>query len=264
MARCTWRSPAAHPWRVARSPSLARRQQIVGRFSGEGEAVLPFMTHLNQVGQPGSTPRHQKGLSTCCHGEEPHVSVGVSSPNAAPSISIPTRLVPRQSRRVYVSRRLRVVRELKPAAGIAAVARAVQPECVGSHLDISCGCGWLAEDRRQRPAALTKKGARTGCYGLLLAAVWPGAFRSAVRCHRYSYSSRCRRPPAVAGAGSAAQARPVGSSLESTLCGYATWASLPLDVVEFRRVDHVLVLGLQLCLDSCCAALIRSSFIGRS
>jgi electron transfer flavoprotein alpha subunit len=41
--------------------------------SGEGEAVLPFMTHLNQVGQTGSTPRHQKGLSTCCHGEEPHV-----------------------------------------------------------------------------------------------------------------------------------------------------------------------------------------------
>jgi len=31
------------------------------------------MTHLNQVGQTGSTPRHPKGLSTCCHGEEPHV-----------------------------------------------------------------------------------------------------------------------------------------------------------------------------------------------
>jgi electron transfer flavoprotein alpha subunit len=28
---------------------------------------------LNQVGQTGSTPRHPKGLSTCCHGEEPHV-----------------------------------------------------------------------------------------------------------------------------------------------------------------------------------------------
>jgi electron transfer flavoprotein alpha subunit len=41
--------------------------------TGEGEAVLPFMTHLNQIGQTGSTPRHQKGLSTCCHGEEPHV-----------------------------------------------------------------------------------------------------------------------------------------------------------------------------------------------
>jgi electron transfer flavoprotein alpha subunit len=40
---------------------------------GEGEAVLRFMTHLNQIGQTGSTPRHPKGLSTCCHGEEPHV-----------------------------------------------------------------------------------------------------------------------------------------------------------------------------------------------
>jgi len=42
-------------------------------LSGEGEAVLRFMTHLNQIGQTGSTPRHAKGLSTCCHGEEPHV-----------------------------------------------------------------------------------------------------------------------------------------------------------------------------------------------
>ena len=31
------------------------------------------MSHLNQVGQTGSTPRHPKGLATCCHGEEPHV-----------------------------------------------------------------------------------------------------------------------------------------------------------------------------------------------
>jgi electron transfer flavoprotein alpha subunit len=41
--------------------------------AGEGQKVLEFMTHLNQVGQTGSTPRHQRGLSTCCHGEEPHV-----------------------------------------------------------------------------------------------------------------------------------------------------------------------------------------------
>jgi electron transfer flavoprotein alpha subunit len=40
--------------------------------SGEGEAVLGFMTHLNQIGQTGATPRHPKGLATCCHGEEPH------------------------------------------------------------------------------------------------------------------------------------------------------------------------------------------------
>lgn len=38
----------------------------------EGQESLSFMTHLNQVGQTGSSPRHPKGLSTCCHGEEPH------------------------------------------------------------------------------------------------------------------------------------------------------------------------------------------------
>lgn len=42
-------------------------------IAGEGQAVLPCLSHLNQVGQTGSTPRHSKGLSTCCHGEEPHV-----------------------------------------------------------------------------------------------------------------------------------------------------------------------------------------------
>jgi len=41
-------------------------------LSGEGQQVLSFMTHLNQIGQTGSTPRHSKGLATCCHGEEPH------------------------------------------------------------------------------------------------------------------------------------------------------------------------------------------------
>jgi electron transfer flavoprotein alpha subunit len=40
---------------------------------GENQPTLRFMTHLNQVGQTGATPRHPKGLSTCCHGEEPHV-----------------------------------------------------------------------------------------------------------------------------------------------------------------------------------------------
>jgi electron transfer flavoprotein alpha subunit len=52
--------------------SLGSSKSLVD-MSGEGEAVLPFMSHLNQVGQTGSTPRHAKGLSTCCHGEEPHV-----------------------------------------------------------------------------------------------------------------------------------------------------------------------------------------------
>ena len=51
--------------------SLGSTKSLVD-LSGEGQAVLPFLTHLNQVGQTGSTPRHAKGLATCCHGEEPH------------------------------------------------------------------------------------------------------------------------------------------------------------------------------------------------
>ena len=39
----------------------------------EAAAAFTFMSHMNQVGQTGSTPRHVKGLATCCHGEEPHV-----------------------------------------------------------------------------------------------------------------------------------------------------------------------------------------------
>lgn len=39
----------------------------------EAAAAFSFMSHMNQVGQTGTTPRHKKGLSTCCHGEEPHV-----------------------------------------------------------------------------------------------------------------------------------------------------------------------------------------------
>ncbi len=51
--------------------SLGSSKSLVDQ-SGEGQAVLPFLSHLNQVGQTGATPRHPKGLSTCCHGEEPH------------------------------------------------------------------------------------------------------------------------------------------------------------------------------------------------
>jgi electron transfer flavoprotein alpha subunit len=56
----------------ATGASLGSSKSLVDQ-SSEGEAVLPFMSHLNQVGQTGSTPRHPKGLATCCHGEEPHV-----------------------------------------------------------------------------------------------------------------------------------------------------------------------------------------------
>jgi electron transfer flavoprotein alpha subunit len=52
--------------------SLGSSKSLVDQ-GGEGQPVLPFLTHMNQVGQTGSTPRHPKGLATCCHGEEPHV-----------------------------------------------------------------------------------------------------------------------------------------------------------------------------------------------
>jgi len=51
--------------------SLGSSKSLVDQ-SGEGQAVLSFLSHLNQIGQTGTTPRHPKGLSTCCHGEEPH------------------------------------------------------------------------------------------------------------------------------------------------------------------------------------------------
>lgn len=56
----------------ASGASLGSSKSLVDQ-GGEGQSVLPFLTHLNQVGQTGSTPRHPKGLATCCHGEEPHV-----------------------------------------------------------------------------------------------------------------------------------------------------------------------------------------------
>jgi electron transfer flavoprotein alpha subunit len=56
----------------ATKASLGSSKSLVDQGS-EGQAVLPFLTHLNQVGQTGATPRHPKGLATCCHGEEPHV-----------------------------------------------------------------------------------------------------------------------------------------------------------------------------------------------
>ncbi len=52
--------------------SLGSSKSLVDQ-SSEGHNVFSFMSHLNQVGQTGATPRHAKGLSTCCHGEEPHV-----------------------------------------------------------------------------------------------------------------------------------------------------------------------------------------------
>ncbi len=56
----------------ASGASLGSSKSLVDQ-AGEDQTVLRFMSHLNQVGQTGATPRHPKGLSTCCHGEEPHV-----------------------------------------------------------------------------------------------------------------------------------------------------------------------------------------------
>ncbi|WP_420238956.1 hypothetical protein ACOBR2_05000 [Telmatobacter bradus] len=57
---------------TAAKASLGSSKSLVDQ-GGEGNSVLPFLTHMNQIGQTGATPRHPKGLSTCCHGEEPHV-----------------------------------------------------------------------------------------------------------------------------------------------------------------------------------------------
>ncbi|SRR5579875_673086 len=51
--------------------SLGGSKSLV-ELTGENQTALRFMTHLNQVGQTGASPRHPKGLATCCHGEEPH------------------------------------------------------------------------------------------------------------------------------------------------------------------------------------------------
>jgi electron transfer flavoprotein alpha subunit len=72
---------AAHPDEAAQlilrflhacGASLGSSKSLVDQGS-DGQSVLPFLTHMNQIGQTGATPRHPKGLSTCCHGEEPHV-----------------------------------------------------------------------------------------------------------------------------------------------------------------------------------------------
>ena len=51
--------------------SLGSSKSLVDQSSESG-AVISFLSHFNQVGQTGATPRHPKGLATCCHGEEPH------------------------------------------------------------------------------------------------------------------------------------------------------------------------------------------------
>jgi len=66
--------------------SLGSSKSLVDQ-GGDGNSVLPFLTHMNQIGQTGAPPRHPKGHSTCCHGEEPHV-VGWRFINDRRAISI--------------------------------------------------------------------------------------------------------------------------------------------------------------------------------
>jgi electron transfer flavoprotein alpha subunit len=66
--------------------SLGSTKSLVD-LGGEGVQVLSFLSHMNQIGQTGSTPRHPKGLSTCCHGEEPH-TVGWRFINERRAISL--------------------------------------------------------------------------------------------------------------------------------------------------------------------------------
>ena len=56
----------------ATGASLGSSKSLVDQGT-DNQPVLPFLTHMNQIGQTGATPRHPKGLSACCHGEEPHV-----------------------------------------------------------------------------------------------------------------------------------------------------------------------------------------------
>ncbi|NLV23188.1 MAG: electron transfer flavoprotein subunit alpha [Deltaproteobacteria bacterium] len=60
-----------HDFITKAKASLGSSKSLVDQTS-EGGEVISLLSHLNQVGQTGATPRHPKGLATCCHGEEPH------------------------------------------------------------------------------------------------------------------------------------------------------------------------------------------------
>jgi len=68
--------------------SLGSSKSLVEQ-SGENQAVLKFMSHLNQVGQTGSTPRHPEGSPPVATARNRTLSAGDSFTSAAPSTSIP-------------------------------------------------------------------------------------------------------------------------------------------------------------------------------
>lgn len=93
--------------------SLGSSKSLVD-LGSEGESVLPFLTHLHQVGQTGSSPRHPKGLATCCHGEEPHV-VGWRFVNERRAVNLDANCgwARRKADVLYVADAFEVMRELR-------------------------------------------------------------------------------------------------------------------------------------------------------
>ena len=81
-----------HPERPKRSSwatcasraSLGSTKSLVDQ-TGEGQTVLEFMTHLNQVGQTGSTPRHPRGSPPAAMAKSRTRSAGASFANAGRS-----------------------------------------------------------------------------------------------------------------------------------------------------------------------------------
>jgi electron transfer flavoprotein alpha subunit len=111
--------------------SLGGSKSLVDQ-TGENQEVLRIMTHLNQVGQTGSTPRHPKGLSTCCHGEEPHV-VGWRFINERRAINLDPNCGWARGKAdvVYVADAFKVIAELNRLLA-AKVNRKQQPEPANS------------------------------------------------------------------------------------------------------------------------------------
>jgi electron transfer flavoprotein alpha subunit len=93
--------------------SLGSSKSLVD-LGSEGESVLPFLTHLHQVGQTGASPRHAKGLATCCHGEEPHV-VGWRFVNERRAINLDAGCgwARRKADVLYVADAFEVMREIR-------------------------------------------------------------------------------------------------------------------------------------------------------
>jgi electron transfer flavoprotein alpha subunit len=97
--------------------SLGSSKSLVD-LGSEGESVLPFLTHLHQVGQTGSSPRHQKGLATCCHGEEPHV-VGWRFVNERRAVNLDANCgwARKKADVLYVADAFEVMREIRTLLG---------------------------------------------------------------------------------------------------------------------------------------------------